>query len=188
VTVDSYLQLLAVILVDGNRETQAGSIGRINIFTHANSDMIALSGRIAAGGMSTQVFLNVNSALSVDNLNNLTQSGVTFSVQSQSKQIASKKFTLDDVRKRFAKAAVIVVYACHSGMDGAFLQQIADTFQVKVRGFTDVIGYFPKFTEQPAKVTNRKRVGVGHNSQVVESDFHKLDSSTKVVEKSPNPP
>jgi hypothetical protein len=183
-TVDSYLGLLTVILADGDRETQAGSIKRINIFTHANKDMIALSGRISAGGVLAQVFLNVDSSLSVDTLDKLNQEGVTFSVPSKSKQLAAKKFTLDDVKKRFATDAVIVVYACHSGLDGVFVQYLADTFQVKVRGFSDVIGYFPKYEDQPASV-NRRRVGIGYNSKVIESDFHRLDASGTAIEKSP---
>lgn len=188
VKIASYSQLLAVILVDGSKETKARSIRRINIFTHANSDLLAMSGSISSGGMSAQVSLNVNSALSVDTLNDLNQPGVTFSIGSQSKAIASKSFTLEDVRKRFAKDAVIAIYACHSAMDGTFVQQIADTFQVKVRGFTDVIGYFPTFEEQPkASVTNRRRVGIGYNSKVVVSDFHSLDSNSKAIEKTPRP-
>jgi hypothetical protein len=187
VTVDNYLQLLAVALVDGDSETANGSIGRINIFTHANSDLIAMKGTIRAGGMTTNVSLDVASAISEDTLDALNQPGVPFNVQARSKKISSKQFTLGDVRKRFAPNAMIVIYACHTGVQGTFLQRIADTFQVRVRGFDDVIGYFPNF-EEPDRVTNRRRTGVGHNSQTVGTDFHDLDKSSKVVEKIPRKP
>jgi hypothetical protein len=187
VTVDSYLQLLAVTLVDGDHETANGSIGRINIFTHANSDLIALKGTLSAGGMTTQVFLDVNSAISEDTLDILNKPGLPFTVNAKSKQISSKQFTLADVRKRFSPNALIVIYACHTGVQSAFLQRIADTFQVRVRGFDDVIGYFPRF-EEPDRVTNRRQTGVGHNSTLVGSDFHDLDKSPKVVEKTPRQP
>jgi hypothetical protein len=186
--ISSYSQLLSVILVDGDHETKDGSISRINIFTHANSDLLAFSGTISSSGLSAQVSLGVNSALSVDTLNNLSQSGVTFTIAAKSKKIASKSFSLDDVRRRFAKDAVIVIYACHSAMDGKFVQQIADTFLVKVRGFTDVIGYYPTYDDQPkAVVKSRRSVGIGYNSKVKESDFHALDSNASKVEKSPTP-
>jgi hypothetical protein len=189
VTVDNYLQLLAVALVDGNRETTAGSIGRINIFTHSNSDLIAMRGTISVGGLTTTVSLEVPTAISDDTLDALNQPGATFSISHKSKSISSKKYTLDDVRKRFAANAVIVLYSCRAGVSKVFLQRIADTFQVKVRGFDDVIGYFPTFVESPKPaVTNRRRVGIGHNSKVIESDFHKLDSHAKAVERSPQAP
>jgi hypothetical protein len=184
-TVDSYLGILYVILVNGDKESSAGSISRLNIFTHANAELIAMSGTVSPGGMTTSVSLRVNSALSEETLENLNK-GVTFSVPSKSKALAAKKFTLQDVQKRFTKDAVIVIYACHSGLSGSFMQDIADTFQVKVRGFSDVVGYFPSYSEDPAKVTNRRRVGIGHDSPNKVNDFHELDS--KAVEKKPKPP
>jgi hypothetical protein len=184
--VDNYLQILGAVLVEGDSETKAGTISRINIFTHANSDLIAFAGRISAGGMSAQVFLNVDTALSQDTLDNLNGEGVTFTIPSASKKLAAKKFTLADVRKRFSKDAVIVIYACKSGVDGEFLQRISDTFQVKVRGFSDLIGYFPKYDEA-AKTIDRRHVGVGYKAAVVVSDFHDLDVGSKAVEKTPKP-
>jgi len=70
-------------------------------------------------------------------------SGITMNVVSKNEKLASKKFVMDDVGKRFTKDAVIVIYACHGAVDTAFVQRIADTFQVKVRAFRDVIGYYP---------------------------------------------
>jgi hypothetical protein len=192
IKVDSWKGLMQVILTRGDAESAPASIGRINIFTHANSDLIALAGRVAPGsGLgSTSVTLAVNSAISEETLDQL-DSGITFSVVSKNQKLASKQFLMDDVRKRFTKDAVLVIYACHGAVDTAFVQRIADTFQVKVRAFTDVIGYFPSYDDadprsgQAAKVTNRRRVGVGHDSRVKVNDFHDLD--TNAVERTPRP-
>ena len=185
VTVDNFLTIFGTILVDGTRETKPGSINRINIFTHANPSMIAFSGQITSAGAMATVTLHGNGALTPGDLQALTQ-GQTFSVNSTNKTLAAKAFTLDDVRRRFAKDAVIVIYACKSGIDTSFLQEIADTFQVKVRGFSDLVGYFPKYT-QGSNTIDRRHVGIGRNAAVKETDFHQLDVSSKAVEKSPKP-
>ena len=126
--------------------------------------------------------LAVDSAISEETLDQL-DSGITMNVVSKNKALASKKFVMDDVRKRFTKDAVIVIYACHGAVDTAFVQRIANTFQVKVRAFNDVIGYYPAFdyadaaAKRPARVTNRRKVGVGYNSKVKVDDFHQLDAN-----------
>jgi len=189
--VSSWKSLLQVILTHGDAESAPGSISRINIFTHANSNLIALSGHVRPGSAATDVTLSVSSAISEETLDQLN-SGITISVTSKDKKLASKKFVLDDVRKRFTNDAVIVIYACHGAVDTAFVQRIADTFQVKVRAFRDVIGYFPSYDEgdpaakQAAKVTNRRKVGVGYKSKMKVDDFHKLDSNA--ADRSPKPP
>jgi hypothetical protein len=183
VTIDHFHQLFAAILVDGAKETKAGSIGRINIFTHANSDMIAFSGSISSSGAMASVSLKVDGSITPGDLQSLTQ-GQTFNVNSTNKAIASKWFSLADVRGRFAKDAIIVVYACKSGLDSSFVQEIADTFQVKVQGFNDLIGYFPEYDDKTNTI-KRRRTGVGRNAAVVTGDFHDMDKSNKAVVKTP---
>jgi hypothetical protein len=183
VKVDSWKGLMQVILTSDDAESAAGSISRVNIFTHANSNLIALAGHVRQPGTAAaSVTLKVDSAISEETLDQL-DSGITMNVVSKNQKLASKKFVMDDVRKRFTKDAVIVIYACHGAVDTAFVQRIADTFQVKVRAFREVIGYYPSFDDadpaanRPAKVTNRQKVGVGYNSKVKVDDFHKLDSN-----------
>jgi hypothetical protein len=181
IQVDSWKGLMQLILTSGDAESAAGSISRVNIFTHANQDLIALAGHVRPTNAAPLVDLVVDSAISEETLDQL-DSGITMNVDSKNKKLASKKFVMDDVRKRFTKDAVIVIYACHGAVETAFVQRIADTFQVKVRAFTDVIGYYPSFDDadpaanRPARVTGWK-VGVGHNSKVKVDDFHKLDSN-----------
>jgi hypothetical protein len=187
VRAESYTSILTAILVDGAAETKPDSIARINIFTHANADLIAFLGTITPAGAMTNVSLNVNSSLSKDVLDNLNAAGVTFTVNAQTPALKSRKFSIDDVRRRFTKDAVIVIYACKSGLDGSFVQKIADTFQVKVRGFSDLVGYFPIYDEATSAI-NRRQVGIGRNSQTKVTDFHKLDDHAQAVEKSPRAP
>lgn len=188
VKVDSWKGLMQVVLTNGDAESGAGSISRVNIFTHANSNLIALAGHVRPTNAAPSVTLTVDSAISEETLDKL-DSGITMNVVSKNKTLASKKFVMDDVRKRFTKDAVIFIYACHGAVDTAFVQRIADTFQVKVRAFNDVIGYYPAFdyadpaAKRPARVSNRRKVGVGHNSKVKVDDFHQLDSNA--VERSP---
>jgi hypothetical protein len=182
VKVSSWKGLMQVILTKGDAESAAGSISRINIFTHANSNLIALAGQVRPGNTAASVTLKVDSAISEETLDQL-DSGITMNVVSKNAKLASKKFVMDDVRKRFTKDAVIVIYACHGAVDVGFVQHIANTFQVKVRAFRDVIGYFPSFDDadpaakRTARVTNRRKVGVGYNSRVKVDDFHALDSN-----------
>lgn len=196
VKVDSWKGLMQVILTNGGAESAAGSISRINIFTHANSNLIALAGHVRPGSPAASVTLTVDSAISEETLDQL-DSGITISVASKNAKLASKKFVMDDVRNRFTKDAVIVIYACHGAVDVAFVQRIANTFQVKVRAFKDVIGYHPSFDDadsaakQAARVKNRRNVGVGYKSTVTFDDFHKLDSNAtdrppKALSRSPS--
>jgi hypothetical protein len=188
VKVDSWKGLMQVVLTNGDAESAAGSISRVNIFTHANSNLIALAGHVRPTNAAPSVTLTIDSAISEDTLDQL-DSGITMNVVSKNKTLASKKFVMDDVRKRFTKDAVIVIYACHGAVDTAFVQHIADTFQVKVRAFNAVIGYYPAFdyadsaAKRPARVSNRKKVGVGYNGKVKVEDFHQLDSNA--VDRSP---
>jgi hypothetical protein len=188
VKVTSWKGLMQVVLTNGDAESAAGSISRVNIFTHANSNLIALAGHVRPTNAAPSVTLTVDSAISEDTLDQL-DSGITMNVVSKNKTLASKKFVMDDVRKRFTKDAVIVIYACHGAVDTAFVQRIANTFQVKVRAFNEVIGYYPAFdyadaaAKRPARVTNRRKVGVGYNSKVKVDDFHQLDSNA--VDRSP---
>jgi hypothetical protein len=57
VEVGSWKGLLQVILTNGDDESAAGSISRFNIFTHANSNLIALAGHVRPGSAAASVTL-----------------------------------------------------------------------------------------------------------------------------------
>lgn len=65
-------------------------------------------------------------------MTNLNQPGTFFEVDTAA---GKKKVTVEDLRKRFAKDALIALYACHSGQLQSFIKSIATFFKVKVIGF-----------------------------------------------------
>ncbi len=171
VVCDSFAQVSSAILFSTiGSERKSASINRINIFTHANSDLIAFQGKIQPlAAVGATVTLDTGTGLTASVLQ--TWNAPSFFLTVPSKQ--HKRFTLKDVQARFTgRDARIVIYACHSGVDGLFLQEIADTFQVTVAGFKDVIAYCPKWSESPLAV-DRKRVAVKTCADP-QSDFHTL--------------
>jgi hypothetical protein len=183
---DSLDQFASTILFEGAtpKERPVKSLGRVNVFTHANPNLIAFTGTITPQTISSDVMLDVPSALSSSTLQTWNAPGFFLILPSNPK----KHFTLDDIRSRFSGTdAKLVLYACHSGLAPTFLQKIADTFQVTVIGFKDVIAYCPTFTVSPLTV-DRKHIGIGSCAGAV-TDFHNLlNDSSKIVIKTPTPP
>ncbi len=73
-------------------------------------------------------------------------------------------FTVEDVRKKFADGAMIVLYLCHSGQDSAFLKQIAGFFGVTVIGFSDEIVY--NVSNSPCRQPDQQIDGAAASRQV----------------------
>lgn len=185
---DSIFKLLGAIVLQPE-----GSVSEVNIFTHANRGYIAFAGKIIPSQTITDVQLFQNDAagnkgvMDEDLLNDLPNIPY-FEVTSGNK---TRRFTLKDVQKRFTEDARINVFACHSGQAGPFLQLIADTFQVKVTGFEQVVR-FDVVVENNAINRSKETVGLGYRSNggTVKSgfassvrDFHEL--LDKGVTKSP---
>jgi hypothetical protein len=172
-------------------ERPDGGIGRLNLFSHSNKSMVAFGGHIekSSGGPGANVFLDVNqsgdnlTAMDPTSMVNLNQPGVTFQAP---KAIRGKKdFTVDDVRRKFAADAFIVLYLCHSGQDAAFLKQIATFFGVKVIGFSDLVVYHvPQQTSTTRFTRNGEQLGIGSGGTPV-TDFRKLISDPKAVTATP---
>jgi len=135
---------------------------RLNIFTHAVSGYIGLSGRVIKGNVvfDTAPATEVNDEI----ISNADAEGFTFS------DAKSKNITFKQVRDALGKHAVIVIYACHAGLDLNYLKQIARALDVTVKGFRDEIRYYP--IAVGGKITGWK-VSVGRSAPV--SDFHDLD-------------
>ena len=169
----------AILLASQKSERPKKSISRINLFTHANSDLIAFKGTVKPLTVGVDVMLEVDTGLNSTTLQ--TWNGQGFSLDNPT---TKKHYTLRDIQARFTgSSAEIWLYACHSGVDGALVQEIADTFQVTVIGFTDEIAYCPTFTENPPTI-DRKRIGIKNCSNPA-VDFRKL--STGLVKKTPKP-
>jgi len=167
----------AILLTSQGKERSKGSIRRINLFTHANPDLIAFKGTVKPLTIGVDVLLEVGSGLNSTALQ--TWNGQGFFLEDPA---TKKHYTLADMQARFTgKSAEIWLYACHSGVDGALVQEIASTFQVTVIGFTDAIAYCPMFTETPPSI-NRKRIAIKDCTNPV-ADFRSL--STGIVKKTP---
>ena len=184
-TCDHFQNLLAAILfTTGGTLRPAHSVGRINIFTHANPGMIAFQGRLHPLSIGPpEVLLGTDGALDSAALELLNASGFNFTVPGLSK----KTFTLDDVRKRFTSTdAQVFLYACHSAVDTALLADLADTLQATVVGFSGQIAYCPSFTTSPPAIT--QKIGIDNCKKAV-ANFHDLADSDpgNVVTKKPSP-
>jgi len=172
IRINSLLQLLGVII-------QTGSISRINVFTHASRAFVAFQGYLVRG----DVLMDTKTAMSLDNLDTLNSPEGFFLIRGGKKQ----KFFLQDVRKRFTTNAVIVLYACHSGVDLDFLNTIQDTFQVTVIGFKRDIAY------KVNVVGGRKHsVEIGYDLTQTKTNFHDLNLNdpehvNRVSRKAPQP-
>ncbi len=173
-------------------QQQDGSISRINLFTHANKGLIAFGGRIDKRSVGhADVFLNTNgpndnlTAMDPTSMQNLNQPGVTFSVAQPIR--GKSNFTVDDVRKKFAADAVIVLYACHSGQDQPFVKSIATFFKVKVIGFSSLIGYFPPAQTQGSSRFQRpgEKIGVGASSAPGAVDWRNLITDSSAIVTTP---
>jgi hypothetical protein len=185
-TVNNYLELLGAILSDGKAIRAKGTVKRVNVFTHANPQLIALAGRIDITTTLPTVWLTTQDALEPQTLANLTATPppVFFVTFTNGKQ-APGSYTLNDVKDRFTGPdAELVFYACKSGVDATFLSSIASTLGVKVRGFKTLIAFCPRYQSTPPQVLDRKRLGLGVKGCANPvSDFHNLDNSPEAIVK-----
>jgi len=164
----SFLQFLGVIL---NQKPK--SVGRINVFTHGNSDLIAFKGRLVPRTTMTDVMLELSQgldlkALDMQALDLINDTNRWFQVERN-----PTKYTITDIRSRFTDNAIIFFYSCHSGLDSQFLQAIANTFQIMVDGFKPAIAYCPKYSGNPPLI-DRKHIGIKDCSVYQTTNFYEL--------------
>jgi hypothetical protein len=155
-----------------------GSVKRVNIVSHGNSDNIAFAGQVKRA--TGTVFLEIPTALNSESLAQVADAP-WFEIVVKEK---AKRFTLKDVFKRFGRDPAIYFYACNSGATGnaALLQEMADTFQATILGFSKYLKFEPKFTRTAPRI-NRKRVKISGSSDPPVSSVTKL---TPDVQKSPS--
>jgi hypothetical protein len=104
-----------------------GSIARINFVTHGASTEIGLKGRIELGAVY------FDEGMEAGILEGFKNNGI--------EKDDGTVVPWSEVQARFAKDAVIVVYACKAALSEAFLQDLADIFGVTVQGFTNELHY-----------------------------------------------
>lgn len=167
-----------------------GSIKRINLLSHANSDAIAFSGSMnskATVGRDVTLLVNATGStmvsLDTQSIKDIAAPGMFFQLPNN-----PKKFTITDIRARFASDAMILLLACHSGLLATFLQDIANFFQATVVGFTTEIAYCPVAQQRDAKVFVRKGMQIGVGTCANQApDFRKFSTDPKAVTKAPKP-
>jgi hypothetical protein len=110
---------------------------------------------------------------------------------SVSMTVNGTSFTLDDVRKKFASDATIWLYLCHGAADPRLFQQVANTFQVTAKGFSNELVYcapsnFPTSRRHKvAVVTTTKPADSCANGEV---EFKKPDTNANVRTAQPQRP
>jgi hypothetical protein len=165
-----------------------GSISRLNLFTHANKDLIGFNGRIEKRTLgAADVFMDTNSqgdnltAMDPTSMQNLNQPGVFFEIGTGA---GKKKVTVAEIRARFAENAMIVLYACHTGQLASFIKSVATFFNVKVIGFTVDVAYFPPGQTVPGKFV-RTGMKLGLRGGAAVADFRTLINDAKAVTATP---
>lgn len=131
-----------------------GSIRRINLLTHGAPSSIAFSGTIDQEG--AVYFDNV---MDVDTVRSLMTHGIMF---------RGKRLEWDAVDARFGDDAEIVFYACNSAVEESYLQDIANAFAIRVRGFSKELHYRHSWNQGSATF-NRSDIRLEKKK-----DFHDL--------------
>lgn len=164
--ISHYMQLFALIV-----QKPKGTVSRVNVFTHANSDMIAFHGNLKPKSTFTEVLLTVDGSINAQSIQDWPTAEFTLEGGAKTSD-GKKKFTIKDVQARFTEDAEIIFYACHSGVDTKFLHDISTGLGAKARGFSKNIAYCPKFTTTPPSV-DRGWVSIQTCKNPVK-DFNKL--------------
>lgn len=131
-----------------------GSIGRLNIITHATGYGFALAGKVIVGDVQlgrdddpaddvTFIDATELSKLRACNSVDCGKPDMPFRPGSQKQ---TKGFTFQDALKRLAPGnAFIYLYGCKGGsQDTSLIQALADTFDARVWGFRQELWYFPE--------------------------------------------
>jgi hypothetical protein len=122
-----------------------GTIKRINIITHGNGSRIAFSGEIDKEGN-----VSFDEELDIDTLRGMLSIGIEY---------RGKHVEWEQVELRFAKDAEIVVFACKAAVSETLLRDVANFFDVTVKGFTTELHYHITFTEAKS-IVHRNEITV----------------------------
>jgi len=169
-----------------------GSINRLNFFSHGVTGKIAMSGTMDPNGQFVTLdtgWTGVIGAKRIADPYAKTWGDSGEDSGSVKIQVGGTSFSLDDVRAKFTSTAEIWLYICHGGTDPMLLQNISNTFQATVKGFTKIIVYcapqnFP--TSRNHKVATKTTEKASDSCPSAVSDFHQL--TVNVTAASPKKP
>lgn len=130
-------------------EYKPKSIKRLNFFTHANKSVIGITGHVVPGNV---IF---TSWIDDVQISSYAATGMSFTVGKQT-------FTLNDVRERFARDAIFVLYGCDIATDpSSLLSALKDLLMVSVIGFKEEVVHCPPTQVIGSKTFNRKGEKIG---------------------------
>jgi hypothetical protein len=121
-----------------------GPVGRLNFFSHGVTGKIATSGEVDPSGTSCSLDTGWTSIIGAKRIadpyaknwgDNGEKSG------SVTIPVGAKTFSLNEVRAKFTQNAELWLFVCHGGVDPMLLQNVSNTFQVKVKSFSQIIVY-----------------------------------------------
>jgi hypothetical protein len=144
-------------------EYKRKSIKRLNFFTHANKNVIGITGHVVPGNV---IFTNSTNDVEIS----------SYAAANMSFTVGKQSFTLNDVRARFADDAIFVLYGCDIATDpSTLLTALRDLLTVSVIGFKEENVYCPPKQVIGSKTFNRKGEKIG----VKKSGFNCEKDSTR---------
>jgi hypothetical protein len=172
-------------------------IKRLNFFSHATTSLIAMAGDVLPNGTNVNLtppgWTQVISGHTGPIMDPYARTWGTFGENSATVTVVvgNVTFNLDNVRAKFAEDAVIWLYLCHGASDPNLFQEIANTFQVTVKGFSKEVVYcapagFPSDRKHKVAVVTTSKPSDSCPNGV--ADFHGLDSNANARSASPRKP
>lgn len=142
-----FMEMLgAILFVDRAKPASspfrpAQSVKRVNIITHGNPGLIALSGSVDKTGV---VMLDMHPDTGAD-LNGPIDVAAVQLASNQGLKLENGKALVQSLRDRFAPDAEIFLIACNSasGASLPLMQDLKDLFTVTIRAYSTKIAYCP---------------------------------------------
>lgn len=161
--VPTFLDALSVILFvnplkpDTSAFRPVQSVKRVNIISHGNPGLIAMSGTVDTNG---GVMLGLRAA-GADMLSGPIDVDAVQAAANPNLQLANGKPLALSLRDRLTADAEIFLLACKTGMGGSLLlmEELKKLFKVKIRAYSQEIGYCPRLDS--TKITDRAFTTVG---------------------------
>ncbi len=164
-------------------------IRRLNFFSHGKTGLIAMEGTVYDDGSNVELgssedgrWTHVIRARKGPIMDPYASKWGTFGEDSNVGVVIGKtRLNLEDVRSKFATDAVIWLYLCHGGGDPYLFQEVANTFQVKVKGWRYELLFCPP-NNFPTSRNHKLAVLTTSSREALCStavgDFHGLDNPT----------
>lgn len=154
-------------------EAKDGTLERLVLITHSTNNLIALSGTMAYNGEKGKVGLNQSNKNDMINSGGIDQRVVNW-LNEDPTGIAQRNLA----RTKFTENAEIVLISCHSGSFASlppFLMDLSASLNVRIRGFNEEIGYFPRYNKNA--VTDRTFTAVSLTGTQAKGYRHLLSNS-----------